>query len=130
VADSAVRVEGLREFQRALKNVSPELNKGLRVDIKTIAANVAAEARSHAVHRTGRYAASIRPYVSGTRAQIGSRLPQAGVLHWGGTIRPRGVAITFPARPVVSEAVDRQADKIVDLIGDAFDQAAHRAGWK
>jgi hypothetical protein len=61
---------------------------------------------------------------------VGSRLPQAGVLHFGGTIRPRGVPITFPARPVISEALDSKTDRLVNEIGDALEQAAHRAGWK
>lgn len=124
-----VRVDGLREFQRDLKRLEPETAKLLRADIKAAAARVAVEARSAAVKRTGAYAASIRPYVTARGASIGSRLPQAGVLHFGGTIRPRGVPITFPARPVVSEAVDRNTDRIVNEIGDAVETAARRTGW-
>lgn len=124
---SDVRIEGLREFRRDLKRVSQEANKQLAGEIKTATENVAAEARGHAVHRTGGYAASIRAYSGGA---VGSRLPQAGVLHWGGTIRPRGVAITFRRRPVVTDALERQTDRIVDAMGDAIERAARRAGWK
>src|ERR1044072_7305494 len=94
-----IRVQGLREFQRDLRKLEPETAKLLRADIKAVAERVAVEARSHAVRRTGRYAASIRPYVTARGASIGSRLPQAGVLHWGGTIRPRGGPATVPAPP-------------------------------
>ena len=131
MADPPVKIEGLREFRRDLKRLEPEVEKLLRGDIKQIAAGVAGEAqtRARSFARTGRYARSIRPYVSGLKAQVGSRLPQAGVLHWGGTIHPRGVPITFPARPVVSEALDLRTDRIVDQMGDAIEQAARRVGW-
>lgn len=127
--DVAVHIEGAREFRRELRLFRPEVDKQLRADIRVIAAKVAAEAQGRAPRRTGTYARSIRPYVSGLRAQVGSRLPQAGVLHWGGTIRPRGVPIVFPARPVISEAVDRMSDRIVDEFGDAVETAARRVGW-
>jgi phage gpG-like protein len=68
--------------------------------------------------------------VTARGASVGSRLPQAGVLHFGGTIRPRGVPIAFPARPVISEAVDRNTDRIVNELGDAVEQAARRTGWR
>lgn len=124
-----VRVEGLREFQRDLRRLEPETAKLLRADIKAAAELAATEARADAPRRTGRYAASIKTYVTQKGASIGSRLPQAGVLHFGGTIRPRGVPIIFPARPVVSDAVDRNTDHIVEQLGDAVEQAALRTGW-
>jgi hypothetical protein len=129
MAGPPVHVDGLRELQRDLKRLEPETAKLLRADIKAVVGRVAAEARMAAVQRTGAYAASIRPYVTARGASVGSRLPQAGVLHFGGTIRPRGVPIVFPARPVVSEAVDRNTDRIVDGVGDAVETAALRTGW-
>jgi phage gpG-like protein len=125
----AVHVEGLRELQRDLKRLEPEVAKLLRSDIKAVAGRVALEARATAVKRTGRYAGSIRPYVTLRGASVGSRLPQAGVLHFGGTIRPRGIPIVFPARPVISQAVDRNTDRLVHEMGDAVEQAALRVGW-
>lgn len=125
----SVHVTGLREFQRDLKRLEPEVAKLLRSDIKGVAERVAVEARASAVQRTGAYAKSIRPYVTTRGASIGSRLPQAGVLHFGGTIRPRGVPIVFPRRPVVSEAVDRHTDRLVHELGDAVEAAARRTGW-
>jgi phage gpG-like protein len=127
--DSGVRTEGFRELSRDLRKLEPAVDKKLRGDVKEIAGRVAAEARAAAVKRTGKYAASIRPYVTARGASIGSRLPQAGVLHYGGTIRPRGVDITIPARPVVSVALDRNTDRIVDQMGDAVEEAARAAGW-
>lgn len=128
--DSGVRVEGLREFRRDLKRVSPEVNAHLRDEMKRLGETVAAEARSAAVKRTGRYASSIRAYAAGPGVAVGSRLPQANVLHWGGTIRPRGVDITFQQRPVISQAVERHENQIVDRVGDMIERAARRGGWE
>lgn len=130
MADHVV-VEGLKEFRRDLKRLEPEADKELRKDIKKVAAGVAvaASAGAQSFAKTGAFARSIRPYVSGTKAQIGSRLPQAGVVHFGGTIRPRGVPIVFKPRPVISIVVDRETDRIVDGMGDAIEQAARRVGW-
>ncbi len=125
----AVRTPGLREFRRDLKKLEPLVERELRADIKAVAGRVASEAQAAAPHRTGAYARSIRPYVTAKGASVGSRLPQAGVLHFGGTIRPRGVPITFPPRPVVSQALDRMTDRIVEELGDAVEKAARSVGW-
>lgn len=129
MAGPVITTHGLRELRRDLKRLEPEVAKELRKDIRAAAEKVAVDARTHAVKRTGGYARSIRPYVTAKGASVGSRLPQAGVLHWGGTIRPRGSAITFRARPVVSEALDRRTDEIVDDLGDAVERAARKVGW-
>ena len=129
--DVTVRVEGLREFRRALKRVSPAVDKELRDEIKEAAEDIAVRARMSPVtpRATGAYARSIRPYVTGAKVSIGSRLPQAGVLHWGGTIRPRGVPIVFPERPTVYDAARQQMTRTVDRFGDAVERAAVKAGW-
>lgn len=124
-----VTVHGLREFQRDLKRLEPETAKLLRADIRAAAARVAVEARANAPRLTGRYAKSIKPYVTAKGVSIGSRVPYAGIVHWGGTIQPRGVPITFPARPVISDAVDHNADRLINDLGDAVETAAHRTGW-
>jgi hypothetical protein len=131
MADNAVRLEGFREFQRDLKKLEPAVAKELRQDIKAAAGKVAvaASASAGSFSRTGEYAKSIRPYVTARGASVGSRLPQAGVLHFGGTIRPRGVPIVFKPRPVISDALDRRTDQIVQDFGDAVDRAARAAGW-
>lgn len=127
--DVQVRVDGLREFRRDLKRVDNEADKELRKSIRTAALKVAAEAAASAPRRSGALAKSIRPYVSGARASIGSTLPYAGVVHWGGTIQPRGVDIRFPRTEFITKAVERHTDQIVDDIGDGIERAALRAGW-
>lgn len=128
----AVRLEGFKEFRRDLKRLEPEVEKELRKDIKVIATGIAGQAagaaQSFAV--TGKYAKSIRAYVTAKGASVGSRLSQAGVLHFGGTIEPRGVPITIKARPVISDALDKRANRIVEDFGDAIEDAARRTGWR
>jgi phage gpG-like protein len=126
----AIKLEGFREFSRDLRKLEPAVAKELRADIKVAAGKVATAAQANAPRLTGAYARSIRPYVTARGASVGSRLPQAGLLHFGGTIRPRGVPITFQARPVVSEALDRQTDQIVEDLGDSIDRAARSVGWR
>jgi hypothetical protein len=128
--DAGVRVEGLRELRRDLRKLSPEVNKQLGRELREVGKIVAADARARAPKRSGAYARSIRVYATMKGVSIGSRLPQAGVLHWGGTIRPRGVAIEFPRRAVIVDAADAQTRRIMDGVGDAVDRAAHTVGWQ
>jgi hypothetical protein len=126
-----VEVKGAREFQRDLSRVPRDTARNTEDVLERNANLIAAEARARAPRQTGRYAASIRARPSREGGMtVGSDLPQAGVLHYGGTIRPRGVDIRFPARPVISDALEDRADKIVDEVGDAVDKAARRAGFK
>ena len=131
MADPAVRVQGLREFRRDLRRLQPEVAKGLTKELKAAGDKVAKAAQSdpRTPRRTGEYARSIRPYVTARGVSVGSRLPQAGVVHWGGTIRPRGVPIKFEPHPTVLEAAERQVGTLVDDIGDAVESAARRTGW-
>lgn len=130
MAAPAIRVEGLREFRRDLRRLHPEVDRELRAELRQVGENVAREASAHAVRRTGRYAASMRAYATGATVSVGSRLPQAGVLHWGGTIRPRGVPIEFPRRPIIEDAAQRQMDMIAEELGHAVEKAAFRVGWR
>jgi len=127
--DVDVRVDGLREFRRDLRKVDREADKELRKNIRDSVFKMASAAAAMAPRQSGALAKSIRPYVSGARASIGSRLPYAGVVHFGGTIEPRGVEIRFPATEFISKAVDRGTDELVEDIGDGIERAAIRAGW-
>lgn len=125
----AVNVDGLKEFRRDLKRLDKEADKELRKSIRDAALKVAVEAAALAPRRSGALAKSIRPYVSGARASIGSNLPYAGVVHWGGTISPRGVEIRFPRTEFISKTVDLNTSRLVDDIGDGVERAARRVGW-
>jgi phage gpG-like protein len=130
MADPVVRTQGLAELRRDLRKLEPQVDKELRESIKEAADKVAVTAGALAPRRSGALAHSIRPFVSGAKASIGSTLPYAGVVHWGGTIRPRGVPITFERTEFISRAVDDHSGALVEDIADGIDRAARRAGWR
>lgn len=123
-------MEGLRELRRDLKKLSPEANKQLGRELRKPAQMIAVTARGQARRKSGRYARSIRVYASKGGFAVGSNLPQAGVLHWGGTIRPRGVPIVFKPEPVVIDAASRHEKELLEAAGNAVETAARKAGFK
>jgi phage gpG-like protein len=128
--DARVRTQGLAELRRDMRRLEPLVDRELRESIKEAAGKVAVTAGALAPRDSGALAHSIRPFVSGARASIGSTLPYAGVVHWGGEIRPRGVPIRFERTEFISRAVDDHADELVEDIADGVDRAARRAGWR
>jgi phage gpG-like protein len=112
-----------------MRRMEPEAAKGLRDDIKHAAGKVALTAGANAPRRTGALQHSIRVFVSGARASIGSTLPYAGVVHWGGTIAPKGTKILFRRNEFVTRAIADHQDQIVEDIADGVERAAIRAGW-
>lgn len=127
--DVMIETEGLAALRRDLKRLDPLIDRELRDAIRDAAGKVAITAGALAPRRSGELAHSIRPFVSGAKASIGSTVPYAGVVHWGGTIRPRGEPITFKRTEFITRAVDDHADQIVQDMGDGVERAARRAGW-
>jgi hypothetical protein len=124
-----IETQGLREFRRDLKRMEPAIDKELRADIKAAAARVLAQAKADAPKQTGALSDSLRVSLTARGASIYSRLPYAPVVHWGGTIEPRGAPITFRATEFISRAIEAGADRLLDDIGDGVERAANRAGW-
>ncbi len=129
MADASIRIENGRDFLRDLKRVDPLFERELKDAIREGTGKVAVTAGALAPRDSGALQHSLRPYVSGVRASVGSTLPYAGVHEFGGVISPRGVPITIKASGFVGRAIDDHADQIVEDIGDGFDRAAYRAGW-
>lgn len=129
MARPPVQVNGLREFRRDLRRMRPQVDKELLAAIKAGSEKVAITAGAMAPRRSGALAHSIRAYVSGPVASVGSPLPYAGVVHFGGVIRPRGTPILFRRNEFITQAIRDHADEIVEDIGDAVEDAARRAGW-
>jgi hypothetical protein len=125
-----VDVSGWRVFRQELKHLDPEADKALRKGLREIGVPVLTRARSLAPRDTGELSRSIRLSVTKREMSIYSTLPQAPVLHWGGTISPRGTEITFPRTEFATRAVMEHADKLIEGIGDNFENAATRLGWR
>ena len=128
--DAGIHTEGLREFRRDLRKFAPEVDRVLRADINIAAGRVLIEARGDAPMRTGALARSLKKSVTVRGASIYSTLPYAGVVHWGGTITPRGVPIVFERTEYITKAVERHADTIEEDIANGVQRAALRAGWR
>jgi phage gpG-like protein len=126
----AVRVEGLAELRRDLRATDRETLREVQGTLRNAAGIAAAQAALLVARRTGALAASYRAYARGNRAGVRSSLPYAGVVEYGGTIRPRGTAIKFRRSLPVSRAVLRETDTIVEAIGDGIEAAARRTGWR
>lgn len=127
--DLAIRIDGLKELRGALRNTDKEALKALQGELKNAAGIVATEASILAPMVTGRLASSIRPYTSGNKFGVRSNLPYAPVVHWGGTIRPRGVPIVFRPQPFILEAIDRTSEEVAEQVAAVLDAAITRAGW-
>lgn len=88
-------VEGMKDLQRALKEMDGESQKEIRVALNAVAATVAQGAARRVPTRTGRARASIREMSSQRETRIvagGRRAPYYAWLDFGGTIgRARSV---------------------------------------
>lgn len=124
-----VQIHGLRELRKDFRKLGGTANRELSGELKRALLPIVAVARADAPQRTGRLAASIKPFASGLRVGVRSALPYANVVHWGGTIEPKGVPITFPRRAFIWDAIEERDDRIVDDLGDAVEDAARRCGW-
>lgn len=127
--EPGIRVVGYRDTLRALNRVDKQLRKDTVKALREAAKPVLADARQHTPVRTGALASSLRISVTGRGASIGSRLPQAPVHEFGGTIRPKGAPITIARREMVTGAVARHATRIEEAVVRAFDLVARRNGF-
>lgn len=84
-----IKIGGLREFQRALKQMDGESQKQLRVVLNRAAETVASGASRRVPRRTGRAAASLRAMSSQREARVmggSKKVPYYGWLDFGGRI--------------------------------------------
>lgn len=126
----AIETRGLRDFRRDLKRLAPEVAKELTKRLRRGAERIRRRAIPETPTVTGELAGSLRVSVTTRGAAITSRLPQAGVIHYGGTIQPRGVPIEIRASEFVSRAIDVEADALLEDIEDGVQDAARRAGFR
>lgn len=84
--DAGIKIEGLAEFQKALKELDPELNDQLNKALLDVAEGVAVDARKRIPAHSGRARASVMaatgadgPYIAGG----GQNAPYFGWLDFG-----------------------------------------------
>jgi hypothetical protein len=129
-SSGAVRIEGLTGLQRDLKHLVPTARRDITAALKEGAVEVARAAGPLSAHRSGALAGSWRPGASMMQGFVKSRLPYAGVLEYGGTIRPKGAPVVIKAHPAGTRALAAKEEKIVERVGDAIDRAAVKHGWR
>lgn len=128
-SQDAVRIDGLRDLQRDLRAIAPEARREVTKALKSGAEVIARATGPLAARKTGKLAASFQPGASMMQGYVRSRLPYAGVLEYGGVIRPKGAPVEIQAHPAATLALQRNEEKIVDSIGDALERVASRRGW-
>jgi hypothetical protein len=99
-----------------------ELNAALRL---AVAADVVPAARVLAPRRTGRLADSLRPYTSGNRAGVRSRLPYANPIHWGWP-KHHIKASEFVLKAMAADGV---ATKLEHRVADGIIDTAKKSGF-
>ncbi len=129
MADPIVRVEGLAALRRDLRRMQPDVLKEMRAVLKSTSVLVAQRARQNAPRRTGKLAGSYRAGTAGNTAFVRSRLPQAAVHEYGGTIRPRGAPIAIRRSAPMGRALRDSHEEVTDMLGDGLDNVATRHGW-
>jgi phage gpG-like protein len=135
-----VYIEGLGDFRRALREMDRALPTELAAAMRAAAGPVARRAgeieEARAKHPTGRLARSVRVYGRGATLSIGSRLPYAAAINWGGTTGPghrRGVggsgSVHIRGTRFVELAEQEKRGDFIDDIGDAIERFAHLHGF-
>jgi phage gpG-like protein len=109
--------------------MQPDVRREVSRALKEGAVVVARASGPLAARRTGALAGSFKPGASQMKAYVRSRLPYAGVLEYGGTIKPKGAPVVIKAHPAATLALERNQEKIVDHIGDAIERVASTHGW-
>ncbi len=125
-----IQIEGLAQLRRDLRAIDAGLSRELNVELRQTVNIAARDAATLAPRRTGKLARSYKPFTRGNIAGVRSPLPYAPVNEYGGTIRPRGVPIDIRRSQPVSRAVERNADRIAEELGDRIEDLARRHGFK
>lgn len=132
----AVRVEGLKDFQKALRDadraLGPELRKGLNEAGEIIVSDVRPDLPRH----SGQLAASLRARSTQREGRVvlgSARVPYAGWIEFGGRIvqhnRRRVIERPFiPGGRWLFPSAERNRDKIIRLMDHKVDDLARRAG--
>jgi hypothetical protein len=126
----SLEVNGLRELRRDLRRLDPALDKEVRRGFREASRPILQTAQGFAPNRTGQLARSLRISVTQRGIAITSTHPGAGVIHWGGTIEPRGYPIEFPRSAFAIRAGEAHLNRLADEMGDAVERAADSTGWR
>jgi phage gpG-like protein len=144
--DLAIQVDGLREFRRALKSVSPEAEKEVRDTLRTFGNRALAKAKrnSPVSPKTkmvkgqpvapGSLRDSIKVSVTQREAALYSNSPYARAHEWGAggrgnsQMRPKGVPIKIPRSQMLGNAVYFYRNTLGYELANLVDKSAEKYG--
>lgn len=130
----AIRIEGLKEFQRALRDMDTNLPKQIRVVLNEATGVVIRWAVPRIPRVTGRAAASVKARSSQREARVaigGNRAPYMPWLDFGGQGRIAGKP---PARPFIKKGrylyagLDANRDEVTEIMNKGLADLAAQAG--
>lgn len=128
-----IKVDGLRDFQRALRTMEEGAQKQLRVTLNVVADVIRVPAQRLTPTRTGAARTSIR-LASGQREVSikagGRKAPYFGWLDYGGRIGPaKSVRRPFiPEGRILYPAFKRNREAVLDTLGQGLADLARHAG--
>jgi hypothetical protein len=130
-----IAVEGMKDLQRALKDLDGESQKEIRVALNEVAATVAQGASRRVPVRSGRARGSLKAMSSQRETRIsagGRKAPYYGWLDFGGRIgRDKATVRPFvPAGRYIWPAVAANRDGIAKAIEEALTDLARRKGFE
>jgi phage gpG-like protein len=128
-SDDAVRVDGLKELRKALKDAEDATPTVLRAALNEAAQVVVKVAKPRLPHRTGALANTLKVASSQTKAQVAlgsTRVPYAGWVDFGGK-RPHERPYKKSGRYVLP-AYESQKDNITKLLQARLDKLVKDAG--
>lgn len=129
-----VRIQGLKEFQKALREMDRDLPKQIRVILNLATGVVIDWARPRIPSDTGAAAASVKARSSQREARVaigGSRAPYMPWLDFGGEGRRPGRPA---ARPFIRQGrylyagLDATRDEVTKIMSDGLDELGRSAG--
>ena len=121
----AAQIEGLREVQKALRDVGNNLLNEMKPTHLKAAEAIVPAAKQLAPVRTGRMAASIRAAAvrTGGRVRVGSSgVPYAGPIHFGWPAR------RITPQPFVYEALDPRRDEVAAIYAERLNDMIVKYG--
>lgn len=129
-----IQMSGLREFQRALKQMDTDLPKQLRIALNEASGLVIDYASSHMPKVSGKAAASLKARSTQRAARVGlggKRAPYAPWLDFGGEGRIKGRPSKRPFLKdgrYVYQGLKVKRDEITDVLSKALTDLAKGAG--
>ncbi len=138
ISSNAVKIDGLQQLHRALKEISPEIRKQMVREFRGIASNVANDARDRMPERSGTAKRSVRASTIGGGAAVrggGTRAPYYGWLDFGGHLTKKGKRHNSQYREKLKEgryiypAISRRRDDIRKAAESAVHRAKKAAGF-